>query len=150
MNNPKLDELIICPCCKKSFYKKVANQKVCSKECSNKYWGRTSTIGIATSSVGAISEMMICSEMLKRGYSVFRTISNASFCDVVAIKASEILLIEVRTGYRQMGGADSFPKNLHNKIATPTHYGVYFPRTNEILLRKITKSELKKFSIKEN
>jgi hypothetical protein len=81
--------------------------------------------------------------MLKRGYSVFRTVSPSSFCDVIAVKAEECLFIEVRTGYKDVASqAVSFPKILHDKIATPTHYGVYIPRHHEVHILPISPEEL--------
>ncbi len=123
-------------------------KRLCSKECSDKYWKKQGVLNISTASVGSISEMEVCCEMLKNGYSVFRTVSNSSFCDVIAVKGNECLMIEVRTGYRNMSGVIAFPKNLHSTIAIPTHYGLYLAESNEVIIRKITDEEIKKFSKK--
>ena len=128
--------------------KRYKNQKLCSTECRNEFHGRFGLKGIATGTTGSISEMMVACHMLAQGYSVFRTVSPHSFCDVVAIKGNESFYIEVRTGYKSSTGAVRFQKKLHDKIATPTHYGVYIPRKNEVHIFKIDEWILEKYSSK--
>ena len=135
-----------CAVCKKKEKSSQIYQKLCSEECRIVFYGKKGKLNIATASVGSVAEMAVCIEMLKRGYSVFRTVSQASFCDVVAIKNKETMFIEVRTSYRNLLGGISFPKILHNKIANPTHYGLYLADTNEIVLKEISDKEREKFN----
>ena len=130
-----------CEVCKKEFIRTTARNKICSRSCRYDFYGRRKTYSIASASVGSVSEMQVCCEMLKQGYSVFRTVSQSSFCDVVAIKRGACLLIEVRTGYRDLSGRVSYPKQLHNKIANPTHYGIYVPQDNTVTIVEITKEQ---------
>ena len=139
-----------CTVCGKESHASQSHQKMCSSECRKKFYqrlyGRHGTMEISSASVGSISEMMVCSEMLKRGYSVFRTVSQSSFCDVVAIKGKEVLMLEVRTGYTDTRGRISFPKVIHAKIAIPTHYAIYLPENKKMVIREITEEEIKKHS----
>ena len=139
-----------CRVCGKKEKTFLPNKVTCSKQCMNKFYGRIGNIkGISSSSVGSISEMMICAEMLTRGYSVFRTVSNSSFCDVIAVKGIDIKFIEVRTGYKSLISEKiTFPKKIHDKIAVPTHYGIYLQASDEIIIEKITNDDVKKYGTK--
>lgn len=148
--NQKYDRT--CVGCLKDFKTSFPNTKACSNECRQAFAKKRTRnmYGIGTASVGTIAEMEVCCEMLKRGYSVFRTVSQSSFCDVVAIKGSEVMMLEVRTGYYCPSGYISYPKIIHNKISNPTHYAVFVAETNEISIIKITPEVLSKHSkIKE-
>lgn len=94
-------EVGICPYCQKEFMGR--NRKIfCSAGCGSKYYKRTSTSilnGIATATVGAISELLVSVELMKRGFHVYRALSNSSYADIIAIKDGKINEIEVRTGY---------------------------------------------------
>lgn len=98
-----------CAVCGETFQPKSRVNKYCSNACrsvSSKRKGdrRNTRLGIATGSVGAIAELQVCADLLSRGYAVFRAVSPASPCDVVALKDEEMLRVEVRTGYFDFGG----------------------------------------------
>lgn len=96
------------PDCGKSYpYKK--NKKYCSKECGkivcskNKYGDSYSSIltdkpDIPAASMGAVSELIVCADLIKRGYSVFRAQSPACPCDLVVWLGGKLYRVEVRTG----------------------------------------------------
>ena len=73
-------------------------------------------MNLPTGSVGAVSEMLAAADLLKNGYSVFRAISQACYCDLIAIKGNEEWHIEVRTGYRSLNGTLNFPKHIRGKV----------------------------------
>jgi hypothetical protein len=54
--------------------------------------------GIPTGTVGAISELMACVDLMNKGYEVFRAMSPSSNCDLIGIKNEVIHKYEVRTG----------------------------------------------------
>lgn len=89
--------------CKKDFRSGWSNKKTCSDKCKArriaKITGRIVNEKISSGSVGAMSELFISGDLLKKGYSVFRSLSPSCFCDLIAIKESRIFQIEVRTGY---------------------------------------------------
>jgi hypothetical protein len=59
---------------------------------------------ISTGTVGAIGELRACSDLLSKGYAVFRSVSPACFCDLVIAKDGRLTTVEVRTGTRTTKG----------------------------------------------
>src|SRR5581483_12433385 len=47
---------------------------------------------------GAVSELLACADLLRRGYAAFRAVSPACRCDLVAMKDGQCWRVEVRTG----------------------------------------------------
>lgn len=113
---------LTCIVCGKGFEKSQSNAKICSAECRRKRQARKSPYGkysdhpLPTPTIGSIGEMSAAIYLLKQGYSVFRALSPACFCDLIAIRDTKILRIECRTGYRQSLGSLNFPKNKHGEI----------------------------------
>ncbi|MDE2105389.1 MAG: hypothetical protein KGL39_49640 [Patescibacteria group bacterium] len=68
---------------------------------------------------------------MERKYAVFRALSHACFCDLVAIKESETLFIEVRTAYKGENGKLTFSRVIRGN---PTFFGLYFPSTSDVLI----------------
>jgi hypothetical protein len=108
----------ICPVCGNSFLTRRTGQKICSPECRKreqiKY--KRSAYGenykLSASTKGALSEMIVCSDLLKRGYYVFRSITPNSPYDVVAEKNGRTYRVEITTGRRGISG--SLWYNKHN------------------------------------
>ena len=132
-----------CVVCKKELATTSFNKRVCSVACKKMRLDRSMYDGqpLATASTGALSEMAVCCQLLKDGYSAFRSVSPAAFCDIVAIKDKKILLIEARTAYRDCEGKITFPKKIGNKHGCPTHYAIFLIKENTVQIRKITKKE---------
>lgn len=113
----------------------IANQKICSDACRKGWYGRYSPVNgvkIPSGTVGAISELVVCSDLLKTGYSVFRSVSPSCFCDLIAIRDGVVKKIEVRTGYRGVNGKILFPKNTHTTNGKPTDFAVYIRSENTV------------------
>jgi hypothetical protein len=74
--------------------------------------------------------MVAAVDLMKRGYEVFRALSPACSCDLIALAGGRSLRIEVRTGIRSpVSGRVSFPRNggTVTKNRTPgdlDHYAV--------------------------
>lgn len=87
--------------------------KYCTNRCSRDYQkklyreanGRVSTL--PTGTAGAISELLVAADLLRRGYAVFRALSQSCSCDLAILKGSQLLRVEVRSGYRTVNGAVS-------------------------------------------
>lgn len=95
-----------CVVCGNSFPRiKGANffrQKYCSTQCQSKNGiirSKFKKSGISTGTVGAIGEVIITTDLLKRGFDVFRAISPASNFDLVGFREGKVFTFEVRTGY---------------------------------------------------
>lgn len=53
---------------------------------------------------GAAGELIVCVDLLSKGWEVFRAVSPQCSCDLVAHRAGELVRVEVRTGYRNARG----------------------------------------------
>lgn len=134
----------ICPACSKEFKtRNLKKQKYCNKKCrlieENKRTGRVVLKEkIANNTVGAMSELFVAADLMKRGYNVFRAVSPSCFCDLIAIKNDNMLNIEVRTGYVNNNGSLCFPKNTRGKISC---FGIYERNTSKVYYLDLDKKE---------
>lgn len=105
-----------CVNCNVTFQHYLENQKTCSKKCRKEYYlpSIKNYKDIPSSTTGSISELIAAIDLMRKGYSVFRALSSACYCDLIAIETKEKkkLEIEVRTGYKSKEGKISFPKKL--------------------------------------
>lgn len=60
--------------------------------------------------VGALSEMMACADLIRRGFHVFRAVSPSAPCDLVAVSEAGTYRVEVKTAGRRANGRVSKPK----------------------------------------
>ena len=54
-------------------------------------------MSISKGTKGAVSELLVCADLLSRGFSVFRSTSQSCDCDLIAQKGNLLLRIEVTT-----------------------------------------------------
>jgi hypothetical protein len=74
--------------------------------------------------VGASSELLVCSDLLRAGYEVFRSVSLNCSCDLVAMKDGEIIRVECKTGYKkQIPSAD---RKKYDVLAAVTPEGITY------------------------
>jgi hypothetical protein len=97
-----------CEGCGRDYLKNRITQQYCTKACRMKIWGENnrpaSTNGVSSSTTGAIHELMVCVDLMRRGYMVFRSMSPNCKCDLIAMDTVETYRLEVTTGYRGMDG----------------------------------------------
>lgn len=126
---------LTCRVCNSSFSHTQPNTRTCSNACRYKrtqqLTGRHvhSQIHIPSATIGAMSELFIAADLMKHGYSVFRALSPACFCDLIATKQNQTIYLEARTGYKSTQGNLNFPKNIRGNA---THFGVYERNSGEI------------------
>jgi hypothetical protein len=60
--------------------------------------------------VGAIAELAVAVDLMRRGFSVYRALSPASDCDLAVVKDQQLLRVEVKAGTRQ--GENSYRANV--------------------------------------
>lgn len=97
--------------------KRAWNKKYCSHKCTPHHRLQVSgykSKGIPTATVGTIAEIVVCLDLLKKGYSVFRSISPSSNFDLVAFKNEKMISVEVRSGYLS-NNKPVFPKKEKDK-----------------------------------
>lgn len=59
---------------------------------------------IPTGSVGAMNEMLVAADLLRRGYEVFRAVSPCAPCDLLVLSGALLLRVEVRSTVRDRYG----------------------------------------------
>jgi hypothetical protein len=59
---------------------------------------------MVASDLGALAELQVSADLLRRGFHVFRAVSPAASCDLVAMRGEEILRIEVKSARRYACG----------------------------------------------
>ena len=103
--------------------------KFCSKSCQQKY-ARSVNYGecpkfLQSGSMGALAEILVSADLMRRGYQVFRALSPNAPCDLIVLNNGFPLLVEVRTGLRNItrntitfprghGGADLYSSYTRN------------------------------------
>lgn len=94
-------------------------QIFCSNKCQeidNRKSFQSYYPGLSTGTVGAISELIVCVDLLKKGYEVFRAVSQATSCDLAVLKEHKLYRIEVTTGYRShRTGVLTKPKKIASR-----------------------------------
>jgi len=107
-----------------SEQQKRRHSKYCSLECRRSGAARlyreanpssTRTLGIAPSTIGAIGELLVSADLLKRGYNVFRSLSASADCDLVILTCRKLYRIEVTTGCKTRGGKLMYPEHDGHK-----------------------------------
>jgi len=85
---------------------KGIGHKFCSRKCSRGYWAVLYGIDklLPCGTVGAIAELVVATDLLKKGYDVFRALSPHCSCDLAILKNRKLYRIEVRNGYRLKNG----------------------------------------------
>ena len=122
-----------CKKCEKVFSPGAFNQKFCSSPCRNGFYDGLKGRGIETicpTTVGAVAELTVAIDLLRAGWAVFRALSPACFCDLVAIKDGITRKIEVRTGYRNGNGDVRHPLGLRGDAS---EYAIFIRVTGEIV-----------------
>jgi hypothetical protein len=101
-----------CAQCGSSFVPRVVQQRFCSKQCgSNCHNRRESGIAqydhavfIPSGTIGAIAELVVAADLMRRGHHVFRALSPSAPSDLVVLQDGKFLTVEVRTGKRNWRG----------------------------------------------
>ena len=107
-----------CKFCYKIFKPKRPNNIYCSDKCrgeiarerayGNRYDYRKK---LNRGQMGAVSELIICADLLKKGFYVFRAVSPSCFCDLIVTDGKKTLKIEVKSGRKTKNGVIHFQKN---------------------------------------
>lgn len=120
-----------CEVCGNAISARKKTAKYCSEKCKNLFWTERAkslspnnkVYNLSTGSIGAIAELMVCVDMMAMGYEVFRAISPSCSSDLIALKKSKAIRIEVRTG-RYMSNKSVWYSKIRLKsdvVAVVTH-----------------------------
>lgn len=58
---------------------------------------------------GATHKLMVCVDLMWKGYEVFRALSPDCPCDMIVMKDGEFLRVQVTTGYKNKSDAITYP-----------------------------------------
>lgn len=132
----------VCSKCEKPIpdsKKNYVRIKYCSKECREenrrlKYVSVNKPIydSICTGTVGAIHELLVSVDLLKRGFDVFRSLSPSCSCDLAILKNRKLIKVEVTTGKYSVSGKLFYPPKKDIKydlLAVVVKHGdiIYLP-----------------------
>ena len=87
-----------CTQCQTKFSSRMPNGKYCSDECRRRANYTLVGHGLSTGTVGAMSELRASTDLMKRGYEVFRALSPSTSCDLAVLKGGKLITVEVRSG----------------------------------------------------
>lgn len=96
----------VCELCGKEYEPKKSNQKFCSFDCKTEHYrqkyqiANPNKLNIPKNTVGAISELRVASDLLSKGFQVFRSVSPSCPCDIAVLRGDKLLRLEVKTGHR--------------------------------------------------
>ncbi len=98
----------VCLHCKAVFEPKRPSQLYCTSSCRKSLHKErfqvdsvSRRLNLPTPTVGALSELRAATDLMMRGYHVFRALSPSCPCDLVAMHNGACLMIEVRTAYQR-------------------------------------------------
>lgn len=110
----------ICKNCKDIFYSNNPQQVFCKVKCQLDKYKETSgriskKLTLPPSTIGEISELLVSSDLLKKGFDVFKALSSSCYCDLIATKKDLILRVEVKTCYKDKNNSKLyFNKSKNN------------------------------------
>ena len=138
--------MVFCKHCSTPFEER-GPKIFCSARCGNKFalkrWKEQnphSNKGLPTSTVGAVHELVVCADLLRRGLHVFRSVSPSAVCDLAILDGNKLFRIEVTTGTRSIGGKLQYPTKDPFKfdiLAVVEHSGniTYYPDLESLLTK---------------
>lgn len=72
-------------------------------------------IELSSHTIGCISEMLVCADLLQKGWHVYRSISPHAPDDLVARREKKTVAVEVRSGRQNRAGVISCAKPIREK-----------------------------------
>lgn len=97
--------------------------KFCSNRCRQIAYNKNTTQRsaykhLSPGTVGALHELTVACDLIRRGFHVFRAISASCVCDLAILKGKKLVRVEVTTGYHTVAGNITYP--LHD----PSNYDI--------------------------
>lgn len=91
------------------------DRKFCHPNCSSEFKRKRylelnpAYRGLESGTMGTISELRVCVELLSRGYHVYRAVAPNALCDLAILKDGKLLRVEVTTGHIEFSGKVGYP-----------------------------------------
>ena len=97
------------------------NKRFCDKLCQKTSYDKR--IGLKTEwkeraptgTVGAAHELLVCVDLMRKGYEVFRAESPSTSCDIVILRNGSLLRVEARTGMYKVNKEISYTSSCLDK-----------------------------------
>lgn len=102
----------VCPVCKKDFSVGYGWQKYCGAACRFRDQRPAEKLRsvICTANVGAAHELLVCADLLKLGFAVYRSVSPSAAADLIVFKRGRMFRVEVTTGHITATGKLTYAK----------------------------------------
>jgi hypothetical protein len=95
----------VCGFCQQKFIHRVGEpRRFCSPECRRAEKALQQSVKLSSGSAGAVNELIVSADLLRRGYHIFRAISPSCPCDLVLLHGGRCWRVEVTTAYENMDG----------------------------------------------
>jgi hypothetical protein len=113
-------DILSCAVCGKPLTISPYNRKkkYCSKQCCNAdlkaqfvIRNNRGDMPLTAGTSGAVSELVVSVDLMRKGYHVFRAMSPSCPCDLVAFRGNCVLRVEVRTGAINVNGSIAYAKH---------------------------------------
>lgn len=111
-----------CPVCGRDVpaTRRLRHARTCSEGCTKKdsraRWvalqGRPP---LSAQTTGAVAELVVAADLMRRGYEVFRALSPSCSCDLAVLRDGLLVRVEVRTGNRLTSGDVCVPLRERDK-----------------------------------
>ena len=111
-----------CKWCHNDFVEEHSQQVCCSRACKRRHLRdgfstQFNNMNGSSGVKGAIQELKVCSDLLMKGYSVFRSVSPNCPCDLIIMdKEGKLKRVEVRSALKLKSGKLSYSKAGHYDI----------------------------------
>lgn len=136
---------VACPVCGELLSQERMRHKAkfCSDACKHSqervnYERVNPTPELSAGTVGAVGELVVSVDLMRRGYAVFRALSPNCICDLAVVANGKLLRVEVRSGHRTAGGSiycNWGDKTRYDTLAVVLRSGevFYFPELATLL-----------------
>lgn len=88
-----------------------AGMRFCSERCARESrklryaeYNPPREVPLSSSTSGAVSELLVATDLLQRGFAVFRALSPSCPCDLAVLRGPRLARVEVRTGQVTLSG----------------------------------------------
>lgn len=120
---------ILCEECRQPFETTRKFQRFCTAGCGRQNYSRgygyragvVNPLALSPSTVGAISELKVATDLMAKGYAVFRAMSPACVCDLAVLCNEQLLRVEVTTAFVLESGKRIAPKKDADKYDILAH-----------------------------
>jgi len=133
----------ICPTCHAEFntqeFRKIYCSTICRPSNISQKGQRISLEHASAGNTGTFSELLVTTDLIACGFYVFRCVSPHAPFDLVALKDTTLIKIEVKTTTRTLKGLLITPKHSHNLhdvlacVIPSTREIIYLPPLIDIL-----------------